>query len=76
MDDRASLWSGAPAADKIDFSNRMGNTMRTLDPDLDDRYFMKCLEETANIGDTKELTLSDMVRTCISLHAQPGQNEE
>ena len=37
------------------------------DPKLDAAYFMRCLEETANIGDTKDLRLEEMVRTCISL---------
>ena len=47
----------------------MGKAMNSLAPGLDRDYFMRCLEETANIGDTKALTLSDMVRTCVALHA-------
>lgn len=68
MDDKASLWPRAGANEKIDFTNRVGKSMSTLTPDLDSRYFMRCLEEVANIGDTKDLTMSDMVRTCVSLH--------
>lgn len=28
-------------------------------------FGLSCLEETANIGDTKELTLGDLVRICV-----------
>ncbi|MCP1548510.1 hypothetical protein [Methylorubrum extorquens] len=69
MDDKASLWPRAGASEKIDFTNRVGKSMSTLSPDLDSGYFMRCLEEVANIGDTKDLTLSDMVRTCVSLQS-------
>ncbi|MDP4023879.1 hypothetical protein Q8W71_14685 [Methylobacterium sp. NEAU 140] len=68
LDDKASVWPRAAMDAKIDFTDRMGRAMRALSPDLDNRYFMRCLEETANIGDTKDLTLNDMVRTCVSLH--------
>lgn len=74
LDDKASLWPSASMEAKIDFTNRMGKSMSKLSPDLDNRYFMRCLEETANIGDTKELTLSDMIRTCVSLRQQ-GSSE-
>ncbi|SFT28859.1 hypothetical protein [Methylobacterium sp. yr668] len=67
VDDKASLWPRASATDKIDFSTRMGRAFHTLSPKLDAAYFMRCLEETANIGDTKDLRLEEMVRTCISL---------
>ncbi|MGU3341010.1 hypothetical protein ACLBXJ_23615 [Methylobacterium mesophilicum] len=76
VDDKASLWPRASMADKVDFTDRMGKAMRTLSPDLDSRYFMHCLEETANIGDTKDLTLNDMVRTCLSLHARDAKDPE
>ncbi|GJD37291.1 hypothetical protein FMGBMHLM_4219 [Methylobacterium aerolatum] len=75
MDDLASLWPRASADDKIDFTNRMGKAMSSLSPDLNREYFMRCLEETANIGDTKQLTMSDMVRTCISLQGGSGGDE-
>lgn len=75
MNDLASLWPRASITDKIDFTNRMGKAMVALSPDLTREYFMRCLEETANIGDTRNLTLSDMVRTCVSLHAQPSSEE-
>ena len=75
MDDLASLWPRASITDKIDFTNRMGKAMVALSPDLTREYFMRCLEETANIGDTRILTLSDMDRTCVSLHAQPSSEE-
>ncbi|GJD46903.1 hypothetical protein AFCDBAGC_4788 [Methylobacterium cerastii] len=74
MDDLASLWPRATMTDKIDFTNRMGKAMTTLSPELTREYFMRCLEETANTGDTRSLTLSDMVRTCLSLHAQPSSD--
>ena len=75
MDDKASHWPSASMDEKIDFTDRMGKSMSKLSPDLDNRYFMRCLEETANIGDTKELTLSDMVRTCVSLQRQGSGDE-
>ncbi len=75
MDDKASLWPGASMGEKVDFTDRMGKSMSKLSPDLDNRYFMQCLEETANIGDTKDLTLSDMVRTCVSLRS-PASGDE
>lgn len=75
MSDRASLWPRASLDEKIDFTNRMGKSMTALSPDLDNRYFMRCLEETANIGDTKELTLSDMIKTCVSLHMSSSSEE-
>ena len=75
MDDLASLWPRAAMADKIDFTNRMGKVMTALSPELTREYFMRCLEETANIGDTRTLTMNDMVRTCVSLHAQPSSEE-
>ncbi len=74
MDDLASLWPRASITDKIDFTNRMGRHGRAL-AGSHREYFMRCLEETANIGDTRNLTLSDMVRTCVSLHAQPSSEE-
>lgn len=73
VDDRASLWSRASTTDKIDFSSRMGRAFHTLSPKLDAAYFMRCLEETANIGDTKDLRLEEMVRTCISLSRDEGE---
>lgn len=75
LDDRASLWPRAGMEEKIDFTNRMGKSMTQLSPELSNHYFMRCLEETANIGDTKELTLGDLVRTCVSLQmGRDGQN--
>ncbi|SDA33720.1 hypothetical protein SAMN02799622_05586 [Methylobacterium sp. UNC378MF] len=73
VDDRASLWPRASTTDKIDFSSRMGRAFHTLSPKLDAAYFMRCLEETANIGDTKDLRLEEMVRTCISLSRDEGE---
>lgn len=75
LDDKASLWPRAGMEEKIDFTNRMGRSMTQLSPDLSNTYFMRCLEETANIGDTKELTLGDLVRTCVALQmGRDGQN--
>ncbi|GJE72340.1 hypothetical protein [Methylorubrum podarium] len=76
MDDKASLWPRSAAGEKIDFTNRVGKSMSTLSPGLDSNYFMRCLEEVANIGDTKDLTLSDMVRTCVSLHGSRSGGAE
>ncbi|AWN39237.1 hypothetical protein DK427_25485 [Methylobacterium radiodurans] len=75
LDDKASLWPRAGMEEKIDFTNRMGKSMTQLSPDLSNHYFMRCLEETANVGDTKGLTRGDLVRTCVSLHmGRDGQN--
>lgn len=76
IDDLASSWPRASMSDKIDFTNRMGRAMRTLSPDLTREYFMRCLEETANVGDTKQLTLSDMVRTCVSLQGDTPSEDQ
>lgn len=76
MEGKASLWPRAGASEKIDFTNRVGKAMSTLSPDLDSGYFMRCLEEVANIGDTKSLTLSDMVRTCVSLQGSRSNGSE
>lgn len=67
LDDRASLWPRASMNEKIDFTDRMGRSFKALSSRLDNHYFMRCLEETANIGDTKELRLEEMVRACVSL---------
>ncbi|MGU3539402.1 hypothetical protein [Methylobacterium sp. A54F] len=67
MDDLASQWPRAGRSEKVDFTDRMGRAMIALSPDLTNTYFLNCLEETANIGDTKELTLGDFVRTCIAM---------
>ena len=75
IDDLASSWPRASMADKIDFTNRMGKAMSALSPELTREYFMRCLEETANVGDTKQLTLSDMVRTCVSLQGAPPSDD-
>lgn len=76
VDDLASVWPRASMTDKIDFANRMGKAMTALSPDLNRDYFMRCREETANIGNTKELTLSDMVRTCVALQAGAASHDE
>ncbi|VUD69568.1 hypothetical protein MET9862_00119 [Methylobacterium symbioticum] len=74
MDDKASLWPRADRSAKMDFTQRMGKAMTQLSPDLTNEYFLRCLEETANIGDTKDLTLGDLVKTCISMRV--GQSSE
>ncbi len=67
LDDKASLWPRASMNEKIDFTDRMGRSFKSLSAQLDNHYFMHCLEETANIGDTKELRLEEMIRACVSL---------
>ena len=52
----------------------MGKAFVALAPGLDREYFMRCLEETANIGNTGDLTLQEMVKTCVSL--QKGSGDE
>ncbi len=63
-------------SDKIDFTNRMGKAMRSLSADLTREYVMRCLEETANIGNTRELTLCDMVRTWVSRQGSASSDAE
>ncbi len=67
MDDKADLWPRASMTDKIDFTNRMGKAFSALSPNLDNHYFMRCLEETANIGNPGALRLEDLVKACVSL---------
>ncbi|GJE60100.1 hypothetical protein [Methylobacterium trifolii] len=68
MDDKAALWPRAPMQDKIDFTNRMGKAFSALSPDLTAPYFMRCLEETANIGNPGALRLEELVKACVSLN--------
>lgn len=67
MDDKASLWPRASLDEKVDFTNRMGKAFSAISPELDNRYFMRCLEETANIGNPGTLRLEEMVKACVSL---------
>ena len=67
LDDRASLWPRASMNEKIASTDRMGRSFKSLSSGLDNHYFMRCLEETANIGDTKALRLEEMVRACVSV---------
>ena len=75
LDDKARLWPKAGRGEKIDFTNRMGKAMSKLSPDLTNEYFLRCLEETANIGDTKDLTLGDLVKTCISMKVAQASDQ-
>lgn len=67
MDDRAALWPRASAEDKIDLTNPMGRAFSALSTDFDKHYFMRCLEETANIGNPGTMKLEEMVKACVSL---------
>jgi len=72
MDDKVSRWPRASAEEKIDFTTRMGKAFSALSPDLDKNYFMRCLEETANIGNPRDLKLEEMVKACVALKKDPS----
>ncbi len=67
VDDRVALWPRASTAEKIDFATRMGRAFSSFSPDLDRNYFIKCLEETANIGNPGDIRLEEAVKLCVSV---------
>lgn len=68
LDDPVANWSRTPTADRVDFATRMGKAFSSLSPQLDREYFVRCLEETANIGNPRETKLEQAVKICVSVH--------
>ena len=68
LDDPVAVWPRTPAADKVDFATRMGKAFSSLSPQLDREYFVRCLEETANIGNPRDTRLEQAVKICVSVH--------
>lgn len=73
LDDAVSLWPRTPTADRIDFATRMGRAFSSLSPELDMNYFIRCLEETANIGNPGDTKLEQAVKICVSVHQRAAE---
>lgn len=67
LDDRVAVWPRASTTEKVDFATRMGRAFSGLSPELDRNYFIKCLEETANIGNPGDIRLEEAVKLCVSV---------
>lgn len=68
LDDPVANWPRTPTADRVDFATRMGKAFSSLSPRLDRDYFVRCLEETANIGNPRDTKLEQAVKICVSVH--------
>ena len=68
LDDPVALWPRTPTADRVEFATRMGKAFSSLSPRLDSEYFVRCLEETANIGNPRDTKLEQAVKICVSVH--------
>lgn len=68
LDDPVSRWPRSPTADRIDFATRMGKAFSSVSPGLDTNYFIRCLEETANIGNPGDTKLEQAVKICVAAH--------
>ena len=75
MDDKVARWPRATTDEKIDFATRMGKAFTSLSPDLDRNYFIKCLEETANIGNPRDIKLEEAVKMCVAVNKPPSEPE-
>jgi hypothetical protein len=75
MDDKVARWPRATTEEKIDFATRMGKAFSSLSPDLDRNYFIKCLEETANIGNPGDIKLEEAVKMCVAVNKPPSEPE-
>ncbi|GJE78179.1 hypothetical protein BGCPKDLD_4790 [Methylorubrum suomiense] len=64
--DKLSTYRRASSADRIDLANRLAKSFSALSPRLDRDYFIRCLEETVNIGDPRDLELDAAVRLCVA----------
>ncbi|MHC2020849.1 hypothetical protein [Methylobacterium sp. CM6247] len=73
MDDKVSRWPRASTDEKIDFATRMGKAFSSLNAELDKNYFIRCLEETANIGNPGEIKLESAVKMCVSVKKDPPE---
>ncbi len=64
--DKLSTYRRASSEDRIDLANRLAKSFSALSPRLDRDYFIRCLEETVNIGDPRDLELDAAVRLCVA----------
>ncbi|NEU11169.1 hypothetical protein G3T14_03375 [Methylobacterium sp. BTF04] len=76
MDDKVGRWPRATTEEKVDFATRMGKAFSALSPGLDRNYFIKCLEETANIGNPGDIKLEEAVKMCVAVNAGPSEAGE
>jgi len=75
MDDKVARWPRATTEEKVDFATRMGKAFSSLSPSLDRNYFIKCLEETANIGNPRDIKLEEAVKMCVAVDRPPSEPE-
>ncbi len=73
LDDTVTRWPRASTDDKVDFATRMGKAFSSLSPELDMNYFIRCLEETANIGNPGDIKLEQAVKICVSVHQKASE---
>lgn len=64
--DKLSTYRRATSEERIDLATRLGKSFSALSPGLTRDYFIKCLEETVNIGDRRDLALDEAVRLCVA----------
>ncbi|WP_156634097.1 hypothetical protein [Methylobacterium sp. Leaf113] len=68
LDDPVARWPRTPTPDKIAFATRMAKAFASVSPELDRNYFVRCLEETANIGNPRDIKLEQAVKICVAVH--------
>ncbi|MCJ2034497.1 hypothetical protein [Methylobacterium sp. J-068] len=73
MDDPVARWPRASLDEKVDFATRMGKAFSSLSPELDMNYFIRCIEETANIGNPGDIKLEQAVKICVSVHQKADE---
>lgn len=73
LDDTVTRWPRASTDDKVDFATRMGKAFSSLSPELDMNYFIRCLEETANIGNPGDIKLEQAVKICVAVHQKASE---
>lgn len=64
--DKLSTYRRATSEERIDLASRLARSFSALSPRLDRDYFIRCLEETVNIGDPRDLELDAAVRLCVA----------
>ncbi len=64
--DKLSTYRRATSEERIDLATRLAKSLSSLSPRLDRDYFVRCLEETVNIGDPRDLELDAAVRLCVA----------
>lgn len=71
--DKLSTYRRSTTEERLDLATRLGKSFAVLSPGLDRDYFVKCLEETANIGDPRDLELDEAVKSCVAAQREPGE---